>query len=219
MNIFITMLLGGLWHGAAWHSSSGARTTARASASGRTRRNGRSAAGHRRLATRGRSGASSAVTFHARLPGLGVLPRGLGRDARSRCSGACSPGGTPRPPWSRRWSLLAIALMLALQFAPHGARPVAQERSPRLRPGGDGRRARGRPVRRSPRSDHRAWRRSSTSSSDDPTTPTTPGSTDDAGKAPDGVPVRPAATRMPAGRVLVVMLVCLLPGRCCTRRR
>ena len=163
VNIVVTMVLGGLWHGAAWtfvvlgalprHRPGDRRLEARAPA---------------RRGPRPRCSCGASASRRSRSCAWGGCSSGPTRwRPRSRCSDGC---------WSAGRSPTEVVTPLVLgTIAPDaGAAVRAARAGPRaagahlaLAPGADGARGRRRPVRDQPRSVHRAWHPSSTSSSDD----------------------------------------------------
>ena len=104
-NIMITMVLGGLWHGAAWTfvvwgGLHGGRAELRAPAPLQPGASGAAAGGRRSGA-----GLGAAVPhLPVRLPGVGVLQRQRASRRPSPCWAGSSAGGARRPRLSRRCS-------------------------------------------------------------------------------------------------------------------
>ena len=146
-NIMITMVLGGLWHGAAWTfviwgALHGVGPERRAPAPDQPRAP-RAAAGGRRPG----AGLGAALPdLPVRVPGLGLLQRHRACRRPWPCSAACSAAGASRRRWSRpllvahrRWAPslsqfvppLSVSRLQAAFSRQHAARAG---RDPRLRP-------------------------------------------------------------------------------------
>ena len=112
-NLLLTMLLGGLWHGAAWTFVVWGAI------------HGAGLAVERALGWRPTSTAARwfgrLLTFHVVCFALDLLPRRLVRARRGRCSsGSSRRGGSPRRS-SRRRCVLAIVVGIGGQYVRRGA--------------------------------------------------------------------------------------------------
>ena len=135
INIFITMLLGGLWHGAAWTFVFWGAFHGAGQVIGAYRRSLRAQRGLPPPADDQTPGvATAAADVQPRLPRAGCSSARTRCRPRSRCSGACSPGGARPTALVTPLVVLTIAFMLALQYAPHSAADRIMERVEGLRP-------------------------------------------------------------------------------------
>ena len=130
VNIMITMLLGGLWHGASWTFVVWGAYHGVGQVIGRRRRAARVARGCRpsRWAGPGSPGPGSSPSRWSASGGSSSVPTPSATP--SPCSAASSSAGDRRR-WSPRWPCLAIAAGIASQYLPDDwLAPWLQQSSP-----------------------------------------------------------------------------------------